>query len=213
ALRHRYRRRSGPHPVARRARGARDRANAQGARDRDTAQLHGGEGHAGSRRAEWHISRGYHSRATAREGRRDLNYATGCGGIMSGKERHTTEGQDRCPHCGNIMPGSRGIPLDVAQELYAREWKHKPGKRWLSEEARRLKCYHRAGRRVFILAKDWDRFLEEAGQSWVSRSTSESTGKRTARASSTPDTGNRTATKKGKSQRDVLKEALTLAKG
>jgi hypothetical protein len=68
------------------------------------------------------------------------------------------------------MPGTRAIPLKVAQELYEREWKHRPEKRWLSSEAKRLKYYHKVGRRAFILAKHWDRFVEEAGQSWASSS-------------------------------------------
>jgi hypothetical protein len=96
-------------------------------------------------------------------GRRTTRASTTPIELFSPKTLGELPNSSRCPHCQAIMPGARGIPLDVAQDLYEREWNHRPEKRWLSSEAKRLKCYHKAGRGVFILAKSGIDLLRRQG--------------------------------------------------
>jgi hypothetical protein len=121
------------------------------------------------------------------------------------------ENPSRCPHCQQMMPGTAGIPIAEAVERYAAHWGHKPETRWISAAAKRLGLYYRAGKRAYIVARHWDRFIEEAGK-WGSVSASESIARRTAQKRSTRASAPRLGKRMEKSDGNPVKEALALAK-
>ena len=104
------------------------------------------------------------------------------------------------------------IPLEKAHERLTASGV-KTTLRWISEEARRLKCYRRVGKSAAIPAAAWEYF--ERGETWpkgeeiASRSGKSKT--KTGRLRSTRASKHHTATTTAKSGGDVLSEALELA--
>ena len=104
------------------------------------------------------------------------------------------------------------IPLEEARDRLTASGM-KTTLRWISEEARRLKCYRKVGKTAAIPAAAWEYF--ERGEPWPKGEEIESRldrkSTRTAARRSTRGSLSQKSKKTEKSSGDALSEALELA--
>ena len=105
------------------------------------------------------------------------------------------------------------ISLSSARERVSALGPRKPSQRWISKEARRLGCYRKVGREVFILAEAWDHFVK--GEQWgPSTLLGANIGRaKVGRKSSTRGSGSRKGEKTASYGIASLNDALALCRG